>query len=172
MQQTWIRKLTLCAVVAAIYAVVTILTSSISYGPVQFRLSEALCVLPLFLPFTGWGLALGCLIANLFSTVTVLDIVIGTAATAIGCLMLARCRTTWMAILAPVLCNGVLVGAMLAWVLFPEDLLRGFAICAAEVAVGELAVMLVLGLPLIYLLRRTHALDRWQSLSGPQAAKD
>ena len=168
MQQTWIRKLTLCAAVAAIYAVVTILTASFAYGPVQFRVAEALCVLPLFLPFTSWGLVLGCLIANLFSTVSALDIVIGTLATAAGCWMLCRCRKSWMAVLAPVICNGILVGAMLAWVLFPQDLLRGFVICGAEVAAGELAVMLLLGLPLIYLFRRTHALDRWQSLNSPR----
>ncbi len=160
-QSLQIRKLVICAMVAAIYAVVTILTASFAYGPVQFRLAEALCVLPLFLPYTSWGLIVGCLIANLFSTVSVLDIVIGTLATVLACGMTVRWRRTWMAVAAPVLCNAVLVGAMLAWVYMRENLALGFAVNAAQVGLGELAVMLVLGLPLCALLRRTRLLEHW-----------
>lgn len=156
-----LRQLAVCAMLAAIYAVLTILTASFAFGPVQFRLAEALCVLPLFLPYTSWGLIVGCLIANLFSTVSALDIVVGTLATALACATLARWRRPWVAVLAPVLSNGLLVGAMLAWVYYPAELfLTGFAISAAQVAAGELAVMLVLGLPLMMLLQRTGLLRR------------
>ena len=62
-----VRRLALCAMVAALYALLTILTASFAYGPIQFRLAEALGVLPLFLPYTSWGLIAGCLLANLFS---------------------------------------------------------------------------------------------------------
>ena len=155
-----LRRLTVCAMIAAIYAVLTILTASFAYGPIQFRLAEALCVLPLFAPWTAWGVIVGCLAANLFSTVSALDIVVGTAATMLACGLIVCHRRTWVAVAAPTICNAVLVGAMLAWVYMPDNLLLGFAINAAQVAVGELAVMLVLGLPLQQMLKRTKLMDR------------
>ena len=120
-------------------------------------------VLPLFLPYTSWGLIAGCLLANLFSTVTALDIVVGTAATALSCLLVVRWRKTWVAILAPVVCNGLLVGAMLSWVYLPAaQFLYGLALYGAEVAAGELTVMLALGLPLQLVLRRTGLCRSWE----------
>ena len=77
------KQLTLAALTAAAYAVLSYFGSifGITYGPIQCRFSEALCVLPFFLPETAWGLGVGCLIANLLSPYGVLDIVVGSAAT-------------------------------------------------------------------------------------------
>lgn len=63
------KQLTLAALTAAAYAVLSYFGSifGITYGPIQCRFSEALCVLPFFLPETAWGLGVGCLIANLLS---------------------------------------------------------------------------------------------------------
>lgn len=163
MKHLSVRHLALCAMVAALYALLTVLTASFAYGPIQFRLAEALGVLPLFLPYTSWGLIAGCLLANLFSTVTALDIVVGTAATALSCLLVVRWRRPWVAILAPVVCNGLLVGAMLSWVYLPAaQFLYGLALYGAEVAAGELTVMLALGLPLQLVLRRTGLCRGWE----------
>lgn len=162
MKHLSVRRLALCAMVAAVYTVLTVLTASFSYGPIQFRLAEALGVLPLFLPYTSWGLIAGCLLANLFSTVTALDILVGTAATALSCLLVVRWRRPWVAILAPVVCNGLLVGAMLSWVYLPARFWFGLALYGAEVAAGELAVMLALGLPLQLVLRRTGLCRSWE----------
>lgn len=64
-----IRYLVQAAVIAAIYAVLTLLASSLNlaYGPVQFRISEFLTVLPMFTPAAIPGLTLGCFLANLAS---------------------------------------------------------------------------------------------------------
>ena len=72
------KQLTLAALTAAAYAVLSYFGSifGITYGPIQCRFSEALCVLPFFLPETAWGLGVGCLIANLLSPYGVLDIVL------------------------------------------------------------------------------------------------
>ena len=109
------RTIALSGIVAAVYAVITIVWP-LSYGSVQFRLSEALCVLPAFVPVTGIGLTVGCLVANLFSTVSALDIVIGTLATAIGCVFTTRCKRVWAMPLPTVIASTILVGAMLAFV--------------------------------------------------------
>lgn len=148
------RQLAFCGILAAVYCVVTIATAPFAYGDVQFRISEALCILPFFAPFTTLGLFVGCLLANIFSTVSTLDIVIGSAATLIACLMTAHSRNLYLALLPPVVCNGLLVGAMLGWVLTPDAFLKGFLIFGAQVAAGELAVMAILGLPLALLIRR------------------
>ena len=153
------RTIALSGIVAAVYAVITIVWP-LSYGSVQFRLSEALCILPAFVPVTGIGLTVGCFVANLFSTVSALDIVIGTLATAIGCLFTTRCKKVWTMPLPTVISNTVLVGAMLAWVYSPDALLQGFVVNAAGVAFGELVVLYALGVPLAVLLKKSNALSR------------
>ena len=111
------RQLTLAALTAAAYAVLSYFGSifGITYGPIQCRFSEALCVLPFFLPETAWGLGVGCLIANLLSPYGVLDIVVGSAATLLAALLTARCKKMWLAPLPPVLANTVLIGLVLAY---------------------------------------------------------
>ena len=153
------RTIALSGIVAAVYAVITIVWP-LSYGSVQFRLSEALCILPAFVPVTGIGLTVGCFVANLFSTVSALDIVIGTLATAIGCLFTTRCKKVWTMPLPTVISNTVLVGAMLAFVYSPDALLQGFVVNAAGVALGELVVLYALGVPLAVLLKKSNALSR------------
>lgn len=155
-----LRKLCMSAIVAAMYAAVTILSAPFAYGGVQFRLSEALMVLCWFRPWLGVGLTLGCLLANFFSTVTVLDVVIGTLATALACLWTPRIKRPWLVPVPTILCNGLLVGAMLALVLSPQTPVAGFALFFAQVSFGEIAVMYLLGMPLLLFLKRNRTLDK------------
>lgn len=154
-----VRTLCTCAIVAALYAAITILTAPLSYGLVQFRLSEAMVVLCCFSPVLGVGITLGCFLANLFSTVTALDAIVGTLATALACLWTSRCKTVF-ALLPNILVNALLVGGMLAVVLFPQNLAVGFLTAAAQVAFGELVVMVLLGLPLYLFVKRTDFLGK------------
>ena len=150
-----VRKLCACAIIAALYAAITILTAPFSYGLIQFRLSEALVVLCVFSPRLGIGITLGCLLANLFSPVTALDVLVGTLATGLACYMTGKCKKIVPALLPNILCNTVLVGGMLAVVLMPDKLPVGFLICGVQVAIGEIAVMTVLGIPLYFFAKRT-----------------
>ena len=120
------RMIALNGVLAALYAAVTLATASFAYGPIQFRVADALCVLPFFAPSTSIGLFLGCLAANLFSPVSALDIVIGSAATLAGCLAAARVKHKWLVPLPTILANTIMVGAMLACVYTPDALEKGF----------------------------------------------
>ena len=149
-----VRQLTACAIVAALYAVITIASGPLAYDLMQFRLSEALIVLCWFEPVLAVGVTLGCFLANIFSTVTALDIVIGTLATAIACVLTIRIKNPWLVPLPNILANAILVGGMLAWVIFPDNLAMGFAIAFAQVGFGELVVMYVLGMPLLFALRK------------------
>lgn len=160
-----VHRLTACGIIAAIYAIVTVATSSFAYGPIQFRIAEALGVLPFFAPWTTWGVTLGCLLANLFSTVSALDIVIGTLATLIACLLTARCRSKFLAPLPPVVVNAVMIGAMIAWVSTPDTFWRSFVLFGLEVGAGELAVMYTLGLALLVIFQRQGLDERLRAIN-------
>ena len=69
--------ITQAAVIAALYAVITYALAPISYGAVQFRLSEALCVLAAFTPSAVPGLFVGCLVANVLGTAVPMDVIFG-----------------------------------------------------------------------------------------------
>ena len=160
------RRITFAALIAAVYAALTIALGFISYGPIQFRIAEVLCILPFFLPFTTWGLFVGCILANLMSPVGVLDVVFGSLAT-LGCCLCAAALgrrwdgTSWgrciAACLMPVVWNAVIVGALLALTAGEEEgaKLALFFLYGAEVGLGELVVMFVLGIPLLKLLERS-----------------
>jgi len=165
-KQMHVRQLCICAVVAALYASITIVTAPFAYGLAQFRLSEALVVLCWFEPTLAIGITLGCFLANVFSTVTALDMVVGTLATGIACLWTIRCRKNWMIPLPNVLVNAVVVGGMLALILFPDNLLVGFAAAFLQVGFGEAVVMYGLGLPLFLFAKRTGFMDRILKKNG------
>ena len=154
------RQIALNGLVAGLYAAVTILTASFAYGNIQFRLAEALCPLVALEPSLTIGLTLGCLIANLFSTVSALDIIVGTAATLLACLLTRYIKKTWALPLPTILANAVLVGAMLAFVLTPETFWQGFALMGAQVAAGEIAVLYVLGVPLYLFMKKENVIGK------------
>lgn len=159
-----IHRLTACGILACVYAVLTIATAAFSYGPIQFRVAEALCILPFFVPWSIWGLTMGCVLANLFSTVSALDVVVGTAATLLAGFWTSRCRKPWLAPLPPVICNAVFVGALIAATGMPEAFWEGFWLFALQVGAGELAVMYLLGLPLLLTLKRQGLGERLRSI--------
>lgn len=152
------KDLTAAAVVAALYTALSLLSDALglAFGPIQCRLSEALCLLPLLLPSSVWGLTLGCLLTNILSPYGLLDLVVGTFATFLAACLTRRCRSQWTAVLPPVLCNGLLVGWLIAFQqtglspAFPAAFLYN----ALTVALGEVLSCGVLGLLLLRLLRR------------------
>ena len=110
-----VRKLARCAVVAALYVALCLGLAPFSYGAVQVRVAEALCLLPLFGPEYILGVTLGCALANLLGS-TMIDVVFGTLATFLACLCtyaVRHARVGGLAIpaaLPPILWNAVIVG--------------------------------------------------------------
>jgi uncharacterized membrane protein len=160
MKKFTVKQLALNGVVAALYAAVTLATSFMAFGQLQFRIADALCVLVCFDPTLTVGLTLGCLIANLFSPVSALDIIVGTAGTLLGCLLTVRIRKPFLVPIPTILSNACLVGAMLAWVYTPAALVQGFFVNAAWVALGEAAVLYVLGVPLFLYMRKSNLIAK------------
>lgn len=152
-----IKIIAACGVLAALYAAITVLTASFAYGPIQFRIADALCVVVCIEPSLSIGLFLGCFSANFFSTVSALDIVVGSLATLLACLWMTRIKQPFLTPIPNIVVNGVFVGAMLSFVYTPDHFLRGFVLMGSQVALGEACVMIVLGVPLLLLLRRLGA---------------
>jgi len=140
------------ALIAAIYAVLTVAFAPISYGPLQVRISEALTVLPFFTPAAIPGLFIGCIIANLYGMLMgmgagMLDVVFGSLATLLAAYLSYKMPKKWLVPLPPVVVNGVVVGLMLYYVLqLPLLATMGW------VALGELVACYVIGYPLILVL--------------------
>lgn len=156
------RQLATAGIIAALYTVLSLFASvfGIAYGPIQCRFSEALTVLPFFLPEAIPGLFIGCLVTNLMSTVGPLDIIFGSLATLLAALWTRRMPNKWLAPLPPVLCNAVIIGAMIAWyeVGFTSAFAGVFSYNALTVGLGEAVACYVLGLLLLELLPRVPAL--------------
>ena len=157
------KRLIIAAIIGALYAVLTMVLAPISYGPLQFRVSEVLCILPYFMPYTAWGLFFGCVIANLISAAGILDVVFGSLATLIACMCVAACgksgngslRSKALACFMPVIWNAIIVGATLTIAIAGLNPLKefgAFLVFAGEVGLGELGVMYIIGLPLMVYL--------------------
>lgn len=156
------RDLTLAAIVAAAYAALTMLLPGPSYNYTQIRVAEALTVLPFLFPATAPGLAIGCLISNLLSPFGLIDVVCGTVATALAAFLTAKMPNKWLAPLPPVLCNGIIVGGMLAWYEagFSPNFWTMFAVSGPGVALGEFIACYILGLLLLNVLPRISYFKR------------
>ena len=146
------------AVIAAAYAALTIALAPISYGAVQFRVSEVLTILPFFVPGAVMGVFIGCILANLF-TGSVFDIVFGSLATLLAGPLTARfgkkgntVKNRLLGCLMPVVFNAVIVGAVLTWGYQIQEFaspLASYAFNAFTVGLGEAGVLYLIGYPLL-----------------------
>lgn len=140
------------SVIAAIYAVLTIVLAPISYGAVQVRISEALTVLPFFTPAAVPGLFVGCIAANLLSPYGLPDLIFGSLATLIGAAGSYMLRKKPALVpLPPVISNGIIVGVMLYYVYeVPVPLF----VQMLYVAAGEMIACYAVGYPLMKYLNK------------------
>jgi len=165
------RFITHAALVAAVYAALTIWLAPISFGQQQLRFAEALSILPAFTPAAIPGLFIGCLISNTVSFFGLPDLIFGSLATLISSLLtyklsqvLKERGATINAVLLPlppVLINAVAIGALIA-------IMTGinFEIAALGVAIGQLLSCYGLGAPLYLLLRGYLRYSRHSSTKG------
>ena len=145
-QNLSVRKLARCGMVAALYVVLCMALQPFSYGAVQVRVAEALCLLPVFGAEYIFGVVLGCFLANLLGS-TIVDVIFGTLATLLACLWTSRMTSRWLAPLPPVLCNAVIVGAEIAWAEtgITPAFWTAFGFNAVTVGLGELIACYALG---------------------------
>lgn len=136
------------AIIAALYAALTLALAPISFGLIQFRIAEALTVLAFFTPAAVPGLFVGCLLANIIGGLGIIDIVFGSLATLIAAYMTYKIKNRFLAPLPPVLVNALVVGPIVAYYVEVP-----FYMGMLYVGFGQLIVCYVLGLPLLIALR-------------------
>ena len=146
------RNLVFGALIAAIYVVLTLMLRPISYGPIQFRISEALCVLPYFTPAAIPGVFLGCLISNLLGGAVIMDVVFGSLATllgAVGSWLLRKNR--FLVSVPPIMSNILIIPWVLKFAYGSEDLIWYMMV---TIGIGEFLAIGVLGQLLITALTK------------------
>ena len=139
-----VQWITQGALIAALYVVLTMVFAPISFGPVQLRVAEALCIMPLFTPAAVPGLFVGCLTANLLGGGVALDIVFGSFATLIGAWGGWKLRSNrWLVPLPAILANTLIIPFVLRYGYGVADV--AIPVLAVQICLGEIAGCYVLG---------------------------
>lgn len=140
------------ALIASVYVVLTLLFAPIAYGPIQFRVSEALAILPYFTPAAVPGVTLGCFLSNVLMGAPLPDIVFGTIATLIGVMFSRMLRKyKYLVCVPPILSNALIIPWVLKFAYGAEDLV-GFMMLT--VGLGEVFAVGILGNLVLLTLER------------------
>ena len=157
--------LTQAAVIAAMYAALTIGQNTLLPGTtsaaIQFRVAEVLCVLAIYTPAAIPGLTIGCLLANVLAGLGAIDLILGPIASLLAAIAMYLLRSVrikniaFPALLMPAISNGIIVGLEIA-IFFTDGgfTFIGFLTAGGCVALGELAVLIILGAPFCIFLKK------------------
>jgi len=143
------KQLARAGIIATLYAVLSIVLSFISYGPIQVRISESLTILPLLFPESIYGLTIGCLISNLFGN-GALDIIFGTIATLIAAILTNiigkfiknKYARFFVGAIPPIIINAVVVPFV---ILVQTELKELYFITFVQILIGQAISVLVIG---------------------------
>lgn len=151
------RYLTRGALIASLYVGLTYVSTvfGLSSGAIQFRISEALCILPIFMPEAIPGLFVGCLVSNIVSGCVIWDIVFGSLATLIGAVGAYLLRNLpkkfiWATTIPNLLSNMVIVPFVL---MYAYGVPGGFLLLSLFVGIGELVCGVIGGTILCYSIK-------------------
>ncbi len=152
MKEQKTKAIALGAMTCALYVLITFLIQPIASGPVQVRISEALCIMPCFTPYAIPGLFLGCFISNFITGSLLLDTVFGSIATLIGAIGTYYLRKNkYICVLPPIISNTLIVPFVLAYVYnFPGSV----PYFMATVGIGEIISCGIFGVAFYNLVRR------------------
>lgn len=153
------KKLVMTSLVAAIYAVLTLVLGAISYGPIQFRIAEIMVLLAFIKKDYIWGLTIGCFLANVIGPYGAPDIVFGTTATFLsvyaiyltGKAMKGKKYAILIASIWPTLINAVIIGFML-------NIFVGMPLILSmiQVGFGEFVVITIIGVPVYKIIGKKY----------------
>ncbi len=157
------KKIAILAMIAGLYAGISLLLAPLSFANIQVRLAEALTLLPVIMPSSILALGLGCFVTNLLGVMSganiagMLDVFVGTATTIIAGYCSYRLRHYCvkgypvLATLPPILLNAVVIGLELTVVLSPSSSFSWpfFSLIFMQIALGQFIAIFIIGLPLI-----------------------
>ena len=163
------RYIAEAAIIAALYAALTYFLAPISFGSIQFRVSEALTILPVLTPAAIPGLTIGCLIANFSSPFGMVDVILGTFATLLAAICSRAARNIQfknlplLSAFFPVIFNAVIVGLDILIAVpeaqygfsFADFTFTAYLMNMLTVGFGELVICYILGVPFCKALEST-----------------
>ena len=158
------------AVYAALYVALCFVFQPISFGPVQVRIAEALCVLVLFDKNAVWSITIGCFLSNLLVGGTpqpIVDAFLGSLATFIGlyAVRFIKIDNFFLKMLPTIISNAIIIPyeliIIMGWGdvdLFGNMIVGKFAvlITVISVAIGEVIALYVLGYILYKTIKRLN----------------
>lgn len=154
MNNNKLKSVVRLSVVAALYVALTLALYPLSYGAIQFRVSESLMMLISYNPMYAISLSIGCLISNLASPMGVIDVVYGTLATVIASVLMLKIKNKYISSLIPTIVNAIVIGIELkCYYELP------LFISMLEVALGEFVVVTLIGVPLFKSLEKNKHLS-------------
>ena len=167
------KKLTKAAMIAGLYAAITMATFFMSFGQIQYRISEVLTVLPAYTGLAIPGLSVGCALANVIgfaigaNPVGLVDALFGTAATLIAAIMThyigkskSKAVRYLLCPLPPVLMNALIVGFEITYFFMGSLDIKIFLANALSVLIGQAVVCYGLGVPLMIILEKNNFYKR------------
>ncbi len=155
------KFLTQSALIAALYIVLTYLANSLGLasGAIQIRISEALCILPVFTPNAICGLFLGCFISNILTGCVIWDVIFGSLATLIGAVFTYLLRNhKYLACIPPIISNTLIVPFVLK---YAYGLPAGLGYFILTVGAGEIISCGILGTILLMYLKKYYKAINW-----------
>ncbi len=158
MKKGKILYLTQAALVSALYVALTWLSNlfGLANGAVQVRISEALCILPAFMPSAIPGLFIGCLISNLSMGSNIFDIIFGSLATLIGAILTSRLKNKFLAPIPAVISNTIVVPVVILFCYTAREArtLSTYLITTLGVFAGEVISAYIFGVILYIALEK------------------
>ena len=167
-------KIIRAAVIAAVYSVLTVLVAPLSYGPLQIRFAEALTILPVLFPEAVIGVTAGCLISNIFSPATWLDVVFGTLATFAAAVLtyyigrfFKRKAGVFLAALPPVLINAIVIPFVIFQYIqedmaniniFTSNIVLLYLLGFTSILIGQAIAVYGIGIPFYYGVKKSMRL--------------
>lgn len=168
------RLLTRGGLIAACYTALTLLLLPVSFGVVQFRLSESLTILPIYGAIPIWGLTVGCFLSNLFGLLLganiagPVDIFVGTFASFLAVVLtFALGKVRWkglpiLSVLPPIVLNALFIGAELTFVTTGSFTFQAFVPIALQVGLEQVIPCAVIGLALVAIIEKTRLQPQFQ----------
>ena len=152
-EENTLRRIVRAGVIASVYVGLTYALAPISFGQFQFRVAEALTVLPILYPEAVPALFIGCFLANIIGPYGILDIVLGSLTTLLAAVLTRMFRKSAIAYFWPIALTALIVSAYLS---FLAETKASYWAFVFSIGISEAASVLLVGIPLVKFLRTSH----------------
>lgn len=145
------KNLCFNGILAGLYLSLTLMLAPISYGTIQLRLAECLCILPALFPYSSWGLFVGCLLSNLlYPAIGIYDIIFGSLTTLLAALITSKLKNVWIAPIPPIVLNAFVLP--LIWLLSGGETV--YWINVLSIFISQTIVLYAAGVPLYFVCKK------------------